>query len=293
MSIRERIRPGARQGAGGEVRVLGPADVAAFRALAEQDPVVNVFADYRARTTLLEPRWLGGQVMGLHRDDALVAACHMGANLVPVGCTGDDVVAFARTALSRVRETATIVGPHEPVAALWEEVAPHWTAPREIRWEQPHLQIGEDPAVEADPEVRACRMTDFERLYPACVAMYTEEVGLSPETGAGRDHYRARVRQLISKGWSFARFDDDGEVVFKAEVACATPHAAQVQGVWVRPDHRGRGLAAPGMAAVVEHVRRTVAPVVSLYVNGWNEPARASYERAGFVETARFSTIMF
>ena len=55
------------------------------------------------------------------------------------------------------------------------------------------------------------------------------------------------------RGWSFARFDE-GRLVFKAEVACATPYAAQVQGVWVAPDRRGEGLAAAGMAAVVELV---------------------------------------
>ena len=38
--------------------------------------------------------------------------------------------------------------------------------------------------------------------------MYTEEVGVSPETAGGKDLYQARVRQLISRGWSFARFDE-------------------------------------------------------------------------------------
>jgi uncharacterized protein len=28
-------------------------------------------------------------------------------------------------------------------------------------------------------------------------------------------------------------------------------------------------------------------------VHEWNEPARAAYDRVGFRETARFSTIMF
>ena len=96
---------------------------------------------------------------------------------------------------------------------------------------------------------------DLAALYPACVAMYTEEVGVSPESAGGKDLYRARVRQLISRGWSFARFDERGRVIFKAEVACATPYAAQVQGVWVAPDRRGEGLAAAGMAAVVALVR--------------------------------------
>jgi predicted GNAT family acetyltransferase len=66
-----------------------------------------------------------------------------------------------------------------------------------------------------------------------------------------------------------------------------------VQGVWVHPDLRGHGLAAGGMAAVVAHVRRSVAPTVSLYVNEWNEPARRAYDKVGFRRTDTFSTIMF
>ena len=122
--------------------------------------------------------------------------------------------------------------------------------------------------------------------------MYTEEVGVSPEYGGGADLYRARVTQLINRGWSFARFDQ-GRVVFKAEVACATPYAAQIQGVFVPPDRRGEGLATAGMAAVANIVRREIAPVVSLYVNEWNTSARAAYEKVGFRETARFATVMF
>ncbi len=135
-------------------------------------------------------------------------------------------------------------------------------------------------------------MDDLAAVYPACVAMYTEEVGVSPEHGGGGDLYRTRVSQLISRGWSFARFEQ-GRLVFKAEVACATPYAAQVQGVWVPPDRRGEGLAAAGMAAVAHLVRRDVAPVVSLYVNEYNRPARRAYERVGFRQTATFATIMF
>jgi predicted GNAT family acetyltransferase len=274
------------------VRPLGVADLEEFLALAGRHPVVNVFADYRARTTSLEPRWLGGEVWGRFESGRLVAACHVGANLVPVEARPEDARAFAERALSRGRTVSTIVGPHEAVAAFWEVVAPSWGEPREIRWQQPHLEIAEDPHVAPDPGVRRTTRADMAELYPACVAMYTEEVGLSPEQGGGSDLYRARVTQLVSRGWSFARFDA-GRLVFKAEVACASPRAAQVQGVWVPPDRRGEGLAVAGMAAVVAMVRREVAPTVSLYVNEWNEPARRAYARVGFVETARFSTIMF
>ncbi|PVG82680.1 GNAT family N-acetyltransferase [Nocardioides gansuensis] len=277
----------------GQVRLLGPDDLEGFLALTGRDPVLNVFAEYRARITYLEPRWLGGEVWGRFRGSELVAGCHMGANLVPVECTPDDVLAFTEQALARVRSTATIVGPHQPVEAFWQAVSDRWGSPREARWRQPHLVIDGPPRVAPDPRVRVTTRADVEAVYPACVAMYTEEVGVSPEVGGGKDLYRARVEQLVLRGWSFARFDDEGQVEFKAEVACATPYAAQVQGVYVRPDLRNQGVATAGMAAVVELVRAKVAPVVSLYVNDWNEPARAAYARVGFTETARMSTLMF
>ncbi|MGD9959788.1 GNAT family N-acetyltransferase [Nocardioides sp.] len=274
------------------VRLLGADDLTDFLSLADEDPVVNVFADYRARTTQLLPRWLGGEVWGRYADGRLVAACHAGANLVPVQCTPEDAEAFAERALTRRRSITTIVGPQEPVHAFWQRVEPDWGAPREVRAGQPHLEIAGPPMVDPDPAVRISRRADLDALYPACVAMYTEEVGVSPECGGGADLYRARVSQLISRGWSFARFEH-GRVVFKAEVACSSPFAAQIQGVYVVPDRRGHGLATAGMAAVVELVRATIAPTVSLYVNDWNHPARRAYEKVGFVETSRFTTIMF
>ena len=274
------------------VRVLGSTDLDEFVALAGQDPVVNVFALYRARTTSLEPRWLGGEVWGRFDDGRLVAACHVGANLVPVQAGEDDAAAFAERALTRNRSVTTIVGPHPAVRSFWNGVAGSWGRPRETRWQQPHLEIAGTPEVEPHPDVRRTDRRDMALLYPACVAMYTEEVGVSPEAGGNSDLYRARVTQLVSRGWSFARFEG-GRLVFKAEVACATDHAAPLRRHPHALDLRGVGIAVAGMAAVVEQVRAEIAPTVSLYVNDWNEPARRAYERVGFRETARFSTVMF
>jgi len=276
------------------IRVLGPADLEDFLGLTALDPVVNVFADYRARTTNLDPRWLGGEMWGRY-DDAgrLRAACHVGANLVPVQCAADDAEAFGARALARPRSVSTIVGPHPAVETLWGVVEEAWGEIREARWHQPHLVIDGPPNVDPDPAVRRTVRADLSVLYPACVAMYEEEVGISPELGGGREMYRARVLQLITRGWSFARFDNDDELMFKAEVASVSPSAAQIQGVWVPPALRGRGIATAGLAAVVETTLASIAPAVSLYVNEWNAGARRVYERIGFRETERFSTIMF
>ncbi|MEK8225052.1 hypothetical protein NKG05_01155 [Oerskovia sp. M15] len=55
----------------------------------------------------------------------------------------------------------------------------------------------------------------------------------------------------------------------------------------------GRRLSESGMAAVVEITRREIAPVVSLYVNAYNERALATYRRVGFEQVGTFATVLF
>jgi predicted GNAT family acetyltransferase len=47
------------------------------------------------------------------------------------------------------------------------------------------------------------------------------------------------------------------------------------------------------VAAVVAIARRTIAPVVSLYVNDYNAPARAAYRKVGFAEVGTFMSVLF
>ncbi|HZA30090.1 MAG TPA: DUF4081 domain-containing protein, partial [Propionibacteriaceae bacterium] len=46
------------------------------------------------------------------------------------------------------------------------------------------------------------------------------------------------------------------------------------------------------MAAVVQLARKLV-PTVSLYVNDYNLPARAMYDRVGFAEVGEFATVHY
>ena len=81
-------------------------------------------------------------------------------------------------------------------------------------------------------------------------------------------------------------------MLFKTEVGAATSYACQLQGVYVRPDLRGKGIAAAAIAGVVEQVRATISPVVTLYVNDHNLAARRAYERVGFEHTETFASIL-
>jgi predicted GNAT family acetyltransferase len=275
-------------------RLLDERDRAAALAICDADPVTNVFVASRIRALGMEPGRLGAQIWGYAGGDdgSLTSLCYAGANLVPVQATPDALVAFAERALRQGRRCSSVVGPSAAVTELWGYLSPRWGPAREVRAAQPLMAIEGAPRVAADTGVRRVLLSEVDILLPACVAMFTEEVGVSPLSGDGGAAYRARVTELVRSGRAFARIDD-GKVIFKAEVGAATPQACQVQGVWVRPDHRGRGLAAPGMAAVVNVARESIAPIVSLYVNDFNAPARAAYLRAGFAEIGEFMSVLF
>jgi uncharacterized protein len=260
--------------------------------LCDRDPVVNVFISSRVREAGLEPSRLGAQIWGYQSAGRLTSLCYAGANLVPVAATPPAITAFAGRARLLGRRCSSIVGLAPDTLGLWELLQPYWGRPREIRAVQPVMATSEPPLVAPDPLVRRVRPDELGILLPASVAMFTEEVGVSPVGPDGGAAYRARVSELIALGRAFARIED-GQVVFKAEIGSVTPLACQVQGVWVRPELRGRGLASAGMAAVVAEALRNVAPVVSLYVNDFNTPARAAYRRVGFAETATFASVLF
>ncbi|WP_405984610.1 GNAT family N-acetyltransferase [Streptomyces sp. NBC_00872] len=274
-------------------RVLEPGELGAALAILESEPVANAFVTSRVQIAGLDPWRLGGEMWGWYADGRLRSLCYSGANLVPICAGPESVRAFADRARRTGRRCSSIVGPAEPTAQLWRLLEPSWGPAREVRAHQPLMVTEEIPAVVApDPFVRRIRKDELEVIMPACVAMFTEEVGVSPLAGDGGLLYQARVAELVGAGRSFARIDD-GRVIFKAEIGAATTQACQIQGVWVDPEYRGRGLSESGMAAVVRHALADVAPVVSLYVNDYNTPARAAYRRVGFREVGAFMSVLF
>ncbi|MEU0988023.1 GNAT family N-acetyltransferase [Streptomyces sp. NPDC005953] len=274
-------------------RVLEPSDLEAALAVLESEPVTNAFVTSRVQVAGLDPWRLGGEMWGWYTDGRLRSLCYSGANLVPICATPEAVRAFADRARRAGRRCSSIVGPAEPTALLWRLLEPSWGPARDVRPHQPLMVTDRVPTdIAPDPYVRRIRKDEMEVIMPACVAMFTEEVGVSPMAGDGGLLYQARVAELVGAGRSFARIDD-GRVVFKAEIGAATSQACQVQGVWVDPEHRGRGLSETGMAAVLRYALADIAPVVSLYVNDYNTAARAAYRRVGFEETGAFMSVLF
>lgn len=225
--------------------------------------------------------------IGWFPEGRLVAWVWTNANVVPVGCDEPAFEAMLGKLGSERFRASSIFGPASTALRLWELLG--WQA-RDVRRNQPLMATSADPGVAADPLVRPATMAELDLVVPAAAAMFTEELGHPPYTGS--DHwYRTNVAAMIRRGHTFVRIEE-GRVIFKADVGSLALGVAQVQGVYVVPDQRGRGLGIAGMAAVVEQVRARLAPSVSLYVNDFNGPARAVYHRVGFSDVGRFATVL-
>jgi predicted GNAT family acetyltransferase len=274
------------------LRVLDDDDRDSVLALLDADPAANVFVAARVHAQGLDPWRLGGEMWGWTSHGRVRALCYAGANFVPVGDDPHALQAFADRARRQGRRCSSLVGETAAVGPLWELLEPEWGPARDVRPHQPLMVTSRPSGVTPDPLVRLVRPDELDTLLPACVAMFTEEVGVPPSAADRGANYRARVNELILQKRAYARIED-GRVVFKAELGAVTPYACQVQGVWVDPSLRGRGLSVAGMAAVVDLALADAAPLVSLYVNDYNVAAIAAYRRVGFHETGTFMSVLF
>ncbi|HEV2887401.1 MAG TPA: GNAT family N-acetyltransferase [Jatrophihabitans sp.] len=275
-------------------RVLMAADELAVRSLVQRDRVLNCVVEARLqRAPDLNPQRLGGYLWGVgEAGDELRAAAFAGGNLIPVGEDLGALEVIAGQLARTGRGCSSIVGAAESVGAMWSVLSRRWGPARAVRASQPLLWADTVPRIQPDGRVRRVRPAELPPFLPAAVSMFTEELGMSPiGQDAGRG-YRARVAELINSGRAFARFDAEGQVEFKAEIGVLGNATAQIQGVWVRPDLRGRGIATAAMAAVLRYAL-ALAPSVSLYVNDYNLAGRRLYDRLGMRQVTTLSTVLF
>ncbi|GEE02477.1 N-acetyltransferase GCN5 [Gordonia spumicola] len=269
-------------------RPLGARDTEAVTRALDRDPVASCMVAARVEAYGMSPRFLGGEMWSASTPEQ--SLCFSGANLMPLAGDDADLDDFAGRALAARRTCTSVVGHVDLALGLWQRLQPTWGEPREIRPDQPLLALSGMPAIDPDPLVRLVVPTDLDNYFPAAVEMFRGEVGVDPCEVDGGASYRRRLAALISARRVFARFDGD-RVVYKAEIGSMSRRVGQIQGVWVDPDWRGRGIGSTGTAAVAAAIARQ-GRIASLYVNSFNSSARATYQRVGFSQVGTFATVL-
>lgn len=263
---------------------VGPAEVSALERLLDAEPVDNVYL--RSELRLLgsaAPWWCvsdGGE---------LRAAVLAGALTVPYLPDPGDAPRLAEATRAQT-PPHLMVGPRTAVLALHDCLAPRRRA-QEIHDPQPVMVIDRQRLRLLPPgPIRRSTRRDVDALALAAAMMHREELtadSAPPDASA----WRARMTQLVDRGWSWA-WIEHGQVVFKAELSAWTPDVVQIQGVFTAPSRRAGGVATAGMTALCALLLEEV-PVVSLYVNGYNEAAQRVYRRVGFEQQGAFATVLY
>ncbi|HXY64384.1 MAG TPA: GNAT family N-acetyltransferase [Mycobacterium sp.] len=271
-----------------ERRVSVVRDAAAVRRVFDDDPVGSCMVAARVADHGIESNAIGGELWTRRGPDE--SLCYAGANVIPLRGRLGDLYAFADAALTASRRCSSLVGRAELVMPMWQRLEPAWGPARDVREHQPLMSLNTMPTCDIDPDVRQVRPDEIDTYLVAAIDMFIGEVGVDPRIGDGGRGYRRRVASLIAAGRAWARFEN-GEVVFKAEVGSQSPAVSQIQGVWVHPERRGRGLGTAGTATLAAVIVGT-GRIASLYVNDFNTVARATYDRIGFVEVGTFATVL-
>src|SRR6185369_1568521 len=129
------------------------------------------------------------------------------------------------------------------------------------------------------PGLRLATRDDLEHVVDAQAAMALEISGVDPlkKDPAG---FRQRYLRRIDKQRVWVVIEND-RLVFKTDVIADTPRASYIEGVYVRPDERGKGVGRRCLLGVTRFLMKQ-SKAIYLFVEDQNTRTKSFYLNAGF-----------
>lgn len=262
-------------------------EAAAFLA---SNPYENVFLAWLVASDINRRR--GRDVCFLSRDEqgGIDGVCYFGAQFVLTARSDAAFAAFAQLARTMPPERM-IVGSRTQIERWWGYLRPWHRPPRAVRTRQPLYAISRATlrGSRTDANVGRATLAELDEIARESAAMIAHEIGIAPNPNAPA--FRERAARIIRQGWEW-RWQENGELRFQCNIGALTAQTAQIQGVWTPQVVRGHGYATRALGAVCDHLLDR-SPTLSLYVNDFNLPAIAVYERLGFTPVGEFTTLLF
>jgi predicted GNAT family acetyltransferase len=118
--------------------------------------------------------------------------------------------------------------------------------------------------------------------------MVCEESGVNP-LDVDPIGFENRWRRRIDQGRIWVSIEN-GQLMFNAAVMSETPEVIYLEGIYVNPEDRGRGLGVRCLSQLSRDLLQR-ADMLCLLVNEQNQRARSFYEKAGYSQTGYYDLI--
>lgn len=141
---------------------------------------------------------------------------------------------------------------------------------------------------ECEWELRKATEAELEQAAEAQAEIALLESGVNP-LERDRKGFLCRVMRRIEQGRVFVVVEN-GKMIFKADIIAETPDVAYLEGVYVAPEYRGKGIGSRCLARLgLELLGRVES--VCLLSNIEFAGAHGSYRKAGFRSTDQCTTL--
>jgi predicted GNAT family acetyltransferase len=185
---------------------------------------------------------------------------------------------FARVAQNH-QGLNMLLGEQEEVQSFWGYYCVDGQKMRRYCRELLFEQSWPIEACEPVTGLRLATIDDLDQIVPVHALAVTEESGQDP-LQSDPEGFRNRCRRRIEKGKTWVLIED-GKLVFKAEIFTDSPEVIYLEGIWVSPDRRGKGIGRCCLLQLAKgFLQRT--HVISILVNEKNTAAQGFYEKAGY-----------
>jgi ribosomal protein S18 acetylase RimI-like enzyme len=199
------------------------------------------------------------------------------------------VQAFA-TLARRESSPHLLMGEHNAVERFWKYYAANDASPRLV-CPITFLQRREPFAEQANVEgLRLATGEDLEQVVRAQASMAFETSGVDPlkkDPVGFRQRYLRRIDK--KRVWVVIQH---GRLIFKTDVIADTPQASYIEGVYVRPDERGKGVGHRYVTAL-GRILLERSNAIYLFVESKDTRAKSFYSKLGFTVSGQYDLLYF
>lgn len=177
------------------------------------------------------------------------------------------------------QRTHMILGEKTAVEEFWKYYADEG---QEMRLACRELLFELRKAMEVRNPVEGLRRATLEHLdqiAPIQAGMAEEESGINP-LQVDPEGFRGRCARRIELGRVWI-LEQDGELIFKADIQSETPDVIYLEGIWVHPSQRGKGIGRKCLQQLAPDLLVRTKSVCVL-VNEENERAHTFYRMCNF-----------